>query len=55
VRIEEALRDALGTKVILQPKEGKRGTPGAGGKIVIEYYNDEDIERLLERLGVSLG
>lgn len=42
-RVEEDLRRALGTKVRLA--RGKRG-----GRIVIEFYNDEDLGRLYERL-----
>jgi len=52
--VQEALRDALGTKVVLQPKRGKGGQERPGGKILIEYYNDDDIERILERLGAAL-
>jgi len=42
-RIEAALRSALGTKVRLDRTR-------RGGRIVIEYYGDEDLERLYERL-----
>jgi len=42
-RVEEDLRRALGTKVSLARSR-------RGGRIVIEYYNDEDLERLYERL-----
>ena len=47
-RLEEDLRRALGTKVLLA--RSKRG-----GRIVIEYYSDEDFSRLYDRLtgGVS--
>lgn len=41
--IEEKLMRALGTKVNLLPKK-------SGGKIEIEFYNDEDLERILEVL-----
>ncbi len=41
--VEDELRRALGTKVTLQP--GKRG-----GRIVIEYYSDEDFQGLYDRL-----
>lgn len=41
--VEEELRRALGTGVTLRP--GKRG-----GKIVIEYYSDEDFQSLYDRL-----
>lgn len=42
-RVEEDLRNALGTKVSVA--RGRKG-----GRIVIEYYNDEDLERLYDRL-----
>ena len=42
-RVEEDLRRSLGTKVSLARTR-------RGGRIVIEYYNDEDLERLYERL-----
>lgn len=42
-RVEEDLRRALGTKVRLARSR-------RGGRIVIEYYSDEDLGRLYERL-----
>ena len=42
-RVEEDLRRALGTKVSLARTR-------RGGRIVIEYYSDEDLGRLYERL-----
>ncbi len=42
-RVEEELRVALGTKVSLARSR-------RGGRIVIEYYSDEDLNRLYERL-----
>ncbi|HUG49346.1 MAG TPA: ParB/RepB/Spo0J family partition protein [Candidatus Limnocylindria bacterium] len=42
-RLENGLRTALGTKVSLTP--GRRG-----GRITIEYYDNEDLDRLYERL-----
>jgi ParB family transcriptional regulator, chromosome partitioning protein len=42
-RVEEDLRTALGTKVTLARTR-------RGGRIVIEYYSDEDLGRLYERL-----
>ncbi len=42
-RVEEDLRRSLGTKVSLARTR-------KGGRIVIEYYNDEDLGRLYERL-----
>jgi ParB family chromosome partitioning protein len=41
--VEDRLRRALGTKVSLRP--GKRG-----GRIVIEYYSDDELQGLYERL-----
>ena len=42
-RVEEGLRRALGTKVSLARSR-------RGGRIVIEYYSDEELGRLFERL-----
>jgi ParB family chromosome partitioning protein len=43
--LEAKLREALGTKVLVE--EGpKQGT----GKIVIEFYSHEDLERIMARL-----
>jgi ParB family chromosome partitioning protein len=42
-RVEDDLRMALGTKVSVA--RGRKG-----GRIVIEYYNDEDLGRLYDRL-----
>jgi ParB family chromosome partitioning protein len=42
-RVEEELRTALGTKVSLARSR-------KGGRIVIEYYSDEDLSRLYDRL-----
>lgn len=42
-RVEEELRHALGTKVMLNRSR-------RGGRIVIEYYSDEELGRLYERL-----
>ncbi len=44
--VEEKLRNILGTHVRLHHKKGK------GGKIEIEYYSDEDLDRLLEMFEV---
>lgn len=43
IEIEEELQLSLGTKVTIKPA-------GVGGKIEINYYSDEDFERLCERL-----
>jgi ParB family chromosome partitioning protein len=42
-RVEDDLRNALGTKVSVA--RGRKG-----GRIVIEYYTDEDLGRLYDRL-----
>jgi ParB family chromosome partitioning protein len=42
-RLESALRDSLATKVTIN-------TARKGGRITIEYYDEEDLERLYERL-----
>jgi ParB family chromosome partitioning protein len=42
-RVEEDLRRSLGTKVSLARSR-------RGGRIVIEYYSDEELGRLFERL-----
>ena len=42
-RVEEDLRRALGTKVSLARSR-------EGGRIIIEYYSDEELGRLYERL-----
>jgi ParB family chromosome partitioning protein len=42
-RVEEDLRERLGTKVSLSRSR-------KGGRIVIEYYSDEELGRLYERL-----
>lgn len=52
--VQEALREAFGTKVMLQPKHGKGGREKPAGKIIIEYYTDDDIDRILEIIGASL-
>jgi ParB family chromosome partitioning protein len=41
--LEERLRDGLGTKVTIQ--RGRKS-----GRIVIEYYSDEDLDALVDRL-----
>jgi len=42
--VEEKLRKVLGTKVSIASK-------AKGGKIVIEYYSDEELDRILEKIG----
>jgi len=41
--IEEKLKKSLGTKVSIAAKT-------KGGKIVIDYYSDEDLDRILEKI-----
>jgi len=45
LRLESRLRDALGTKVAV-----KRGPTGNGGTITIQYYSDEQLQALYDRL-----
>jgi ParB family chromosome partitioning protein len=45
---EDKLRRKLGTKVRIVPNSN-----GVGGKIEIQYYNDQDLQRLYEQLGAS--
>lgn len=42
-RLERGLREALATKVTLSSSRN-------GGKITIDYYNEEDLDRIYERL-----
>ena len=42
--LEEQLRKAIGTRVSIKPLRGKKG------RIEIEYYSNEDLERIMERL-----
>lgn len=44
--LENSLKQSLGTKVKIVAKK-------KGGKIEINYFSAEDLERLLERLGIS--
>ena len=46
--IENKLKDALGTKVTLNAQTKSKG------KIVIEYYSQDEFEGILEKLGVEL-
>ena len=41
---EERLRKSLGTKVSIAPS-------AKGGKIIIEYYSGEELDRILEKIG----
>jgi ParB family chromosome partitioning protein len=47
-RVEEDLRRSLGTKVSLQRTR-------RGGRIVIEFYSDEELERIYQRLVGETG
>lgn len=46
--LEDQLRQSLGTKVSVLARK-------RGGRILIEYYSAEDLNRLLQVLGVSAG
>ncbi len=41
--LEERLRASLGTRVDLTPRR-------RGGRVVIHYYSDEELEGIIERL-----
>jgi ParB family chromosome partitioning protein len=43
VEIEDELQQVFGTKVVIKPA-------GSGGKIEIDYYSDDDFERICEKL-----
>lgn len=47
-RLESALQERFGTKVRLQYRKGK------GGSLQIKFFNDEDLERILQVAGVQL-
>ena len=47
-RLEHVLREALGTKVNVTPRR-------RGGRITIEYYDDDDLGRIYERLAGGSG
>jgi ParB family chromosome partitioning protein len=44
--IQNRLRECLGTKVQLRYRQGK-------GRLEIHFYNDEDLERILQLLGIE--
>ena len=44
--LETKLRDRLGTKVALRYRKGK-------GSVDIKFFNDEDLQRILEALGIQ--
>ena len=45
--VEEAIERHLGTRAKIAPR-------GEGGILWIEYYSDEDLERILEKMGIVL-
>jgi ParB family transcriptional regulator, chromosome partitioning protein len=45
--VEEAIERHLGTRARIAPR-------GKGGVVSIEYYSDEELERILEQMGVRL-
>ncbi len=45
-QVEDRLKNSLGTKVKLRDRQGR-------GSIVIDYYSNDDLSRLLERLGLD--
>ena len=45
-KIEDLLKDSLSTNVVFQ-------TRGNKGKLVIEYYNDDDLHTILLKLGID--
>jgi len=46
--VEEAMESHLGTRVRIAPRR-------SGGVISIEYYSNEELERILERMGLKLS
>ncbi|MCF0145360.1 MAG: ParB/RepB/Spo0J family partition protein, partial [Eubacterium sp.] len=42
--LEKRLREVLGTRVVIKPIRGKKGT------VEIEYYTNEDLEKILDNL-----
>jgi len=47
--VEEAMQEALGTKVRIRPKGASRG------RFEIDYYSQDDFQRVLDVLGVDMG
>ena len=45
IRIEDKLRSALGTRVAL-----RKGTDGAGGSLTIQFFSDEQLQGIYDRL-----
>ncbi len=44
IRMEEKMKQILGTKVSINAKDENKG------KIEIEYYNKEDLDRLIDMI-----
>jgi len=47
LNLESKLRERLGTKVALRYRKGK-------GSVDIKFFNDEDLQRILETLGIKV-
>ena len=45
IRIEDKLRSALGTRVAL-----RKGAKGAGGSLTIQFFSDEQLQGIYDRL-----
>ncbi len=45
-QVEDRLKSSLGTKVKLRDRQGR-------GSIIIDYYSNDDLSRLLDRMGVE--
>ena len=48
IDLEQKMTQSLGTKVIIKTS----GRKGQRGKIIIEYYNLDDFDRIMERLKI---
>lgn len=48
LEVEDRLRKSLKTKVSLNEKQGR-------GKLIVEFYNNKQLEQILEMLGVSFA
>jgi ParB family chromosome partitioning protein len=46
LNLEDKLRERLGTKVALRYRKGK-------GSVDIKFFNDEDLQRILQTLGIK--
>lgn len=55
-QLAEKIQEKLGTKVTIQGKGPIKGNgKGKGGRITIDYYNLDDLDRVLNVFGVSCG